>query len=158
MSLVENNIVEKISRLTLYEIKKLKHVNMLTFGTPQDIRYPRNAENFVSDSLIKAGIGSKQLPYVLAGTKELVANAIEHGNSFDPTKSVEVVCAWENGRFCFVVKDGGQGFDIKNCKRAYSEERGYGLVSVKRVVDKLYNFNDPASYAVIYQIGNLSFV
>ncbi len=46
--------------------------------------------------------------------REAVANAIEHGNSEDADKRVEVRCRCENERVVVQVRDEGEGFDLEN--------------------------------------------
>lgn len=145
----EREIKREDYKLSYDEIRKLSNSKSLIFNTPRATRYPLATERFIQTCMKEIGVGEKKQIYVLAGAKELVANAIEHGNLYDPTKLVEVVCASQDSRFYFVVKGDGQGFDITNCRIAYNKDRGTGIVSTRRAVDLLYNFKDSAAYFML---------
>ncbi len=75
--------------------------------------------------------------------REVVTNAVLHGNKQDPAKKVEIVIERKPDRLVFVVKDEGKGFDFEaEGKEPETEEEilavsGRGLFLAKRIMDKV---------------------
>lgn len=65
--------------------------------------------------------------------QEMMANAIEHGNRFDPSKKVYIEVEINKQQVAITIRDEGSGFDWKNklheeyCLLS-SNERGRGVV------------------------------
>ena len=45
--------------------------------------------------------------------REIINNAVEHGNQFDENKSIHIQVAQSEDRFIFAVEDQGEGFVLK---------------------------------------------
>lgn len=45
--------------------------------------------------------------------REIINNAVEHGNQFDENKSIHIQVAQSGDRFIFAVEDQGEGFVLK---------------------------------------------
>ncbi len=96
---------------------------------------------------------------VLAGFREMLLNAMEHGAGFDPTKAIEVTAARTGRAIVYHVRDPGAGFDRGALSRAAaSPERdenvatairraerglrpgGFGMLIARQIADELvYN-------------------
>ena len=77
--------------------------------------------------------------------QEMMANAIEHGNRFDPSKKVYVDVEITEQQITFTIRDNGNGFDWRSkLHQEYcllsSDERGRGVVMSNMFCSKLmYN-------------------
>lgn len=75
--------------------------------------------------------------------REVVTNAVLHGNKEDPVKEVEILIERKPDRLIFVVKDEGEGFDFETKgKEPETEEeilaiRGRGLFLAKQIMDRV---------------------
>lgn len=75
--------------------------------------------------------------------REVVTNAVLHGNREDPVKEVEILIERKPDRLVFVVKDEGEGFDFEREGREPETEeeilaiRGRGLFLVKQIMDRV---------------------
>lgn len=79
--------------------------------------------------------GTAECPALKTVLRELMINAIEHGNKKDESKDVECrVDAIGNGRFQVVVRDQGEGFDTSAIRTqmgidaGQERSRGYPLI------------------------------
>ncbi len=93
--------------------------------------------------------------FLFQGVHELVANAMEHGNQFNPEKAVGVTLE-VTSRYLFVtVEDEGSGFDWWEKKNVpgnidFEGERGRGIMLTRQLGEKLfYNNRGNKAYLVI---------
>jgi sigma-B regulation protein RsbU (phosphoserine phosphatase) len=76
---------------------------------------------------------------------EIVMNAIEHGNKFDPEKKVHLTYVFNEYKFELTVLDEGEGFKVNNVfatheKLSLYDKRGRGILIIKNLVDRIeYN-------------------
>ncbi len=76
---------------------------------------------------------------------EIVMNAIEHGNKFDPEKKVYLSYVFNDYKFELNVRDEGEGFVSGNVfasheKLSLYDKRGRGILIIKKLVDRIeYN-------------------
>lgn len=79
------------------------------------------------------------------GFYELLVNAVEHGNNFDPSKKVIIIIALEDNCTKIYIEDQGKGFNWQEKLRGSSsfdgfQERGRGICLAKIFCDDLiYN-------------------
>ena len=75
--------------------------------------------------------------------REAVANAIVHGNHYEPEKTVRVsVALYENRDLFIVVKDSGSGFDPRRLPDPVAAENllakhGRGIFLMKQLMDEV---------------------
>ena len=75
--------------------------------------------------------------------REVLSNAVIHGNGMDAHKLVKVHCRCEQGKGVFLtVKDQGKGFDPNTVRDALDSEglnaeHGRGLYLLKRMMDEV---------------------
>ncbi len=92
---------------------------------------------------LKNYLDDEQLYWVSFALREIVVNAIVHGNLSDEKKPVVVEMSFENDTLEFCVKDKGRGFLEKDliCHEKFIEkldyERGLGNVLVKKLMDSI---------------------
>jgi serine/threonine-protein kinase RsbW len=81
------------------------------------IDFPAKAENIslaeklIDEACAKHGVHESRYGNILIALTEAVNNAIHHGNSLDPSKTVTLGYEVRDGRILFIVKDEGAGFD-----------------------------------------------
>lgn len=83
---------------------------------------------------------------ILIAITEAVNNAIVHGNKKDPLKKFSVVCASDEEKLTFRVKDQGQGFDFDNLPDPtdpanIEKPNGRGVFLMRNLADEV-NFED----------------
>jgi anti-sigma regulatory factor (Ser/Thr protein kinase) len=86
-----------------------------------------------------AGFAGRGEPRLKLALIELVANAIEHGNRFDPERAVTVSVRRRGERLLVAIADEGPGFDPARRARDLDEvdvsaKRGRGLGLVMRIL------------------------
>ena len=86
-----------------------------------------------------AGFASRGEPRLKLVLIELLANAIEHGNRFDPEREVSVTVRRRGDRLAVSICDQGPGFDDRLLDRdldavAVESKRGRGLGLVKKIL------------------------
>jgi anti-sigma regulatory factor (Ser/Thr protein kinase) len=114
----------------------------LTFRIPSREAEILGAADRVLAALGKAGlVGPRGAPRLKLALIELITNAVEHGNRFDPQKAVTVTAtASKDGRRGRVtIADEGAGLDARLLERDLddidlSAKRGRGLSLVKRIL------------------------
>ena len=67
------------------------------------------AESFVRDN----GLSDEFASAIDLAVRESVANAVKHGNKFDPEKDVEVCLRCSDGDVEIKVRDYGSGFEVE---------------------------------------------
>ena len=88
------------------------------------------------------------------GLKELVINAIEHGNNFDENKKVYVTFKNLKDKLIITVEDEGDGFDWidfldnKCLDLEGEEERGRGIVMTKIMCGNIF-YNEKGNKAFL---------
>ena len=58
-----------------------------------------------------AGFDEESVYWINMAVRESVANAVEHGNRYDPNKAVDVTFTLSSGQLHVSVRDRGDGFD-----------------------------------------------
>ncbi len=118
------------------------------YNTPQEL------ENFYSEVLpvISEYINEET---TIKGLYELVVNAMEHGNNFDPKKKVYVHVVLTNDYVFATVEDEGEGFNWKEKMSAKSQniidckkERGRGILMARSLCDRLF-YNERGNKAFL---------
>jgi len=83
------------------------------------------AEVSVNESGARAVLPSSVASYLFRAIKELVSNAVRHGNA----REIFVAVHWENGQMRTVIDDDGCGFDASKAL-APQARRGLGLAGI----------------------------
>jgi anti-sigma regulatory factor (Ser/Thr protein kinase) len=116
--------------------------------------------------------GDRGAPRLKLALIELIGNAIEHGNRFDPDRTIEIAVEGVGGaaggrlpeRLRIAVADEGPGFDPARLERDVADvpleaKRGRGLSIVKRILGRRPDIGRDASgrFAVAIEFGRESF-
>ena len=114
------------------------------------LEYTDLVENITTSLTFLAGCNPDQVYFIQMAVREIVTNAIQHGNRFDTSKRVSIQYRFNTGKFEVQVRDQGGGFDFDHlpdpCDPANllkSSGRGIFLVrsfmddfSIKRIPDQ----------------------
>lgn len=97
-----------------------------------------HAESFVKDN----GLGDEFASAIDLAVRESVANAVKHGNKFDPEKDVEVKLRRSPDGVEIVVRDFGPGFDLEDIPDPTNPENllkasGRGILFMRSFMDEV---------------------
>jgi serine/threonine-protein kinase RsbW len=96
--------------------------------------------DYVSDIQKKASLNDDETSSLMLLLSEAVTNGIEHGNKFEPTKTIEIVIEVSEKSIISTVTDEGDGFDPKSTKDPLKEENllipgGRGIFLLEEMSD-----------------------
>ena len=97
-------------------------------------------ENMINNLTTLAGCNSDHAYFIEMAVREVVTNAIQHGNRFDLNKQVRVQFRFDREKFEVQVKDQGHGFDFDHlpdpCDPAnLLKSSGRGIFLVRSFMD-----------------------
>ncbi len=100
------------------------------------------AESFVKD----CGLGDDFASAIDLAVRESVANAVKHGNKFDPEKPVEITFQHLGKGIAISVRDHGSGFDLEEIPDPTNPENllkasGRGILFMRSFMDEVEWFN-----------------
>lgn len=94
----------------------------------------------LNEALEGLGFGEDDRHWIDLAVREAVANAIQHGNREDPTKTVQVDFGLEEEEAVIRVRDEGEGFDPATLADPLAKENllqpgGRGLLYIRSFMD-----------------------
>lgn len=100
------------------------------------------AVNFATET----GVGEEALFGIDMAVREVVANAIKHGNKFDEDKQVEILLRATDEGFEVLIRDFGEGFAVEEVPDPTNPENllkagGRGILFMRTFMDKVEWFN-----------------
>ena len=104
------------------------------------LEYTDLVENMTNSLGLLAGCNTDQMYFIQMAVREIVTNAIQHGNRFDPNKQVSITYQLDPGKFEVQVRDQGEGFDYDHlpdpCDPAnLLKSSGRGIFLVRSFMD-----------------------
>jgi serine/threonine-protein kinase RsbW len=101
------------------------------------------AESAVVEVASRAGFADDALGRIALAVREIVANAVAHGNRYDARKKVYVKVSRTAERLEITIADQGDGFDLDSVKDPRSPEAlfwpsGRGIYLARTFMDELY--------------------
>jgi len=118
-------------------------LSTLSFPTDKHIR--QNAVesiiNEIDRNRIKLTIGREELYLIV---DEAITNAMEHGNSWDPSKKINVELISNTSHFYIYITDEGKGFNTKTIikelnNRNVLSTRGRGIYIISQFCELSWN-------------------
>jgi len=102
--------------------------------------YTDLVESLINNLTALAGCNSDHAYFIEMAVREVVTNAIQHGNRFDLSKHVRVQLRFDTEKIEVQVKDQGQGFDFDHlpdpCDPAnLLKSSGRGIFLVRSFMD-----------------------
>ena len=117
----------------------------IQFVIPSRVEYLDGILNHLSERLVKLGIVEPESIDVVVALDEAIVNAIKHGNSYDPGKTVRIVAEINRHLARFVIEDEGSGFRPQDVPDPCAPENllrpsGRGLLLIRNIMDEVeYN-------------------
>jgi len=104
------------------------------------LEYSDLVENITANLTFLAGCNPDQVYFIQMAVREIVTNAIQHGNRFDINKRVSIQYRFDPGAFEVQVRDQGAGFDFSHlpdpCDPAnLLKSSGRGIFLVRSFMD-----------------------
>lgn len=93
-------------------------------------------EAFLSDICDEYHVGN-YFATISVAVMHAVQNAMEHGNKFDASKKVSIICGHCMGGVYFSIEDEGEGFDYIQYGDFPIEGRGEGIFLIKTLCDRM---------------------
>jgi len=110
------------------------------FTLPSTMMHCQEARLRVDSVVGSVGMNDQARSDIMLAVGEAVANAVEHGNGNDPSRSFTVRCLAAPGRVFISISDEGPGFcpeDIPSIEEAMMLERGRGIHCMNAVMDEV---------------------
>ncbi len=113
---------------------------------PSDTDAGKRVLNEVVHRLESEGWLQKDIFGVHLAMEEALVNAVKHGNGYDETKNVEIICRMSADRVRIEIQDEGDGFDPDSLPDCTDEEHleipsGRGVM-LMRTFMSLVEYND----------------
>jgi serine/threonine-protein kinase RsbW len=114
-------------------------------------------EKIIDEFAVKYSIAGKFYGNIQIAAFEIVQNAIQHGNKFDPQKLVELRLKMENDRLVIITKDQGEGFDFNNVPDPTAPENiektsGRGIFLLRNLADRLSFYDNGRISELVFNI------
>ena len=112
---------------------------------PSEWNAVRQVEERLLTEISNHGYSEASIFAIKLALEEGLANAIRHGNRFDPTKKVEVAFEVDDTRTIITITDQGPGFDPKVVPDPTTDENlekpnGRGIMLMRAYMDEIrYN-------------------
>lgn len=115
---------------------------MLSFSSILDstLESLDSAEESVRRIVAEAGFDEGDTYFIALAVREILANAIKHGNRFDPGKKVDLHLTASDTELIVEVKDQGEGFRLEDVPDPRLPENldkpsGRGIIMAKGIMD-----------------------
>ncbi len=114
--------------------------NQKEFTLPSRIESVDEAASEAEAFVKQNGFGDDFVSAIDLAVRESVANAVKHGNKFDPNKSVEIRFQGSAKGVEIIVRDFGSGFDLENIPDPTNPENllkanGRGILFMRSFMD-----------------------
>ena len=114
-------------------------------------------EKTIDEFAVKYKIAGKFYGNIQIAAFEIVQNAIQHGNKYDPQKFVELRLKIEYDRLVIITKDQGEGFDFNNVPDPTAPENienttGRGIFLLRNLADSLTYHDNGRISELIFNI------
>jgi serine/threonine-protein kinase RsbW len=100
------------------------------------------AEQSVRDFARETGFGEQDQYFIGLAAREILINAVKHGNRFEPDKKVELHMSRKDSELTIDVMDEGQGFQLAGVPDPRAPENrerrpGRGLMMAASIMDQV---------------------
>ena len=113
---------------------------MVELRIQSNLDYAEVVENLTNNLTALAGCSPDHAYFVEMALREIVANAIQHGNKSDLNKTVQIEYRFDKESFHVKVQDQGEGFDFDHLPDPCNPENllkssGRGIFLVRSFMD-----------------------
>jgi serine/threonine-protein kinase RsbW len=116
---------------------------MTVFSSTLDsvVEAVEDAETSVCRRALEAGFSESEQFFIGLAVREILVNAIKHGNSFDPKKKVGFQISREGDELIVEVTDQGEGFEVESVPDPRLPENlsrlsGRGIAMAQGIMDE----------------------
>jgi serine/threonine-protein kinase RsbW len=118
----------------------------IEINLPSRIESVEKAASEAAKFATQTGFGEEMLFAIDMAVREVVANAVKHGNKLDENKNVEITFANSDEGFEVTVRDFGEGFKVETIPDPTNPENllkasGRGILFMNTFMDKVEWFN-----------------
>jgi serine/threonine-protein kinase RsbW len=130
------------------------HAASITASFESRLEAVEQCEAMVRRFATECGFDEDDVYFLGLAAREIVINAIRHGNRFDPAKRVDVNLRWSEDKLIIEVSDSGEGFHLEDVPDPRSPENhgkrsGRGLAMTRGIMDEVsVGENTPAGTRV----------
>ena len=112
---------------------------------PSDLKKRKDIIEALCNTITSSGIGLEITAEELyLSLDEAITNAMEHGNHWDPRKSIRVTITADRDKMRISIADEGKGFDTRSIKAALKKRdvlsnRGRGIYIINQFSEITWN-------------------
>lgn len=115
-------------------------------------------EKLINDVCKNFKISEDHYGNILVALTEAVTNAIQHGNKYNPEKSIDILFDTKKDAISFTVKDQGEGFDYNHLPDPTDPENiekpnGRGVFLMRNLADKVEFFDHGRTVCLNFKIN-----
>ncbi len=125
-----------------------------------DQLYINEVERFVEQICDEHNIYNNYYANILTSIVEAYTNAVEHGNKFNPEKTVRITFNHEQKGLSFQIKDQGNGFDINKIPDPTDlnneGSEGRGIFMIKALSDQVEFQDNGRSIKLNFLISSIN--
>ncbi len=97
----------------------------------------------ILSELEQCGFSDEEVFGIKLALEEALTNAVKHGNSCDPTKTVTVRYAVTSNKVAVIIRDEGCGFDLERVPDCTAPDRlpvpnGRGIMLIRAYMDEVH--------------------
>lgn len=121
---------------------------------PSDPKKRKDIIDELCNTVASSGVDLEVTPEeIYLSLDEAITNAMEHGNRWDPRKTIGIAIAVERDEMIISITDQGKGFSIKNIRnmlrrRDVLSNRGRGIYIIKQFCR--ITWNDAGNQIVLH--------
>ena len=120
----------------------MTHVEPVSLTLDSNIEVIDEAEAAIRDYAGKLGFAEPDQYFIGLAAREILVNAMKHGNRFDAAKKVQLRLSGAEG-LTIEIADEGDGFELESVPDPRAPENlertsGRGLVMAKRIMDEFF--------------------
>ena len=115
-------------------------------------------EKLINDVCQNLKISEDHYGNILVALTEAVNNAIQHGNKYNPNKSIDILFDNKKDAITFTVKDQGEGFDYDHLPdptdpKNIEKPIGRGVFLMRNLADKVEFFDKGRTVCLDFKIN-----
>lgn len=117
----------------------------IEFEIPSRVEWMHEVLSYLIDRTAHLGIIQPSTSNIFVALDEAIANAIKHGNKYDPDKRIRIVADITSEEACFTITDEGEGFDLNSLPNPTDPDYimrpcGRGVMLIYHIMDEVrYN-------------------
>lgn len=133
-------------------------MNTINIQIPSLLENIRIVESFIDNAKDQYALNDDIYGNIMIAVIESVNNAIVHGNNADKEKNVDLSLIFDEEQIKFIIKDEGNGFNIKDLPDPTAPENlertgGRGIFLMKHLADEVSFENNGQKVELTFYIN-----